>query len=656
MIIGLDIETRHGLKAQKDDFLLGCIVTENKKSYTFHQPQEMWDWIIAYGKKLNAQNKKLYVYSANHSFDWTMYAPRHHHLLKCISRQTFLWHYIEDDQDFLIRRETMIRQKRSVPKVKRNYITFLDLLSIYNTSIRTDKVAGLARIGEFIGVPKQETPLYLIENQPFVFSQQQLKEIETYCIRDTEIIIDAIQTVKDKLKSEGIRLHTLYSIHQIAMNRLLQKLRQQSCVLITQDQETKQFRFPKVKYPCIQLKHGSFHSRFCRGGIVQAYQQGTHQGCYKLDCNGFWQHALSEMPIPDIRTEFRIDKPLQKFNINQILKKEGYSHVLIESPKINFGLLPVRVKIKGNITNSYPTNNSYIVGHYTHIELRKALELGYIIHEMEYSVLFETMDHNPFVGVVKETYNIRKASKTEFDNWFYKQMGNSFVGKFTQCFPEYDIQNVLIKDVQQWLTAGYTVESSFSSSSSMTDYYTVTKPKGIRQRNYYSPILYAYTTAYARVLHHETISKFTPNQVLYVDTDSLILKDTTLQEIHQKVVISDKIGDWKFEHQHFNEDRTPKVETCTIWKEKFYDFAKQKHMSGVSLRDIQKYTPGDQTIKRHRLITSRMTEDESLIGTFKEEEINLSYSPKPIQKVYIDEYTEDTVLLHKKLVTLMQTI
>lgn len=646
MIIALDIETKRGLRAQPDNFLLGCIVTQDKQKHTFHTPDAMLSWILSKGEALNKYNKKLYVYAAHHQFDFLLYMQLNHPQLVQVSKKQFLYHVMETPEMFKQRCETMKKHNKPIPKEQRAYITFMDLFSIYNSSIRSTTAAGLKRVGQLIGKPKMETPDELMleslnpeETAKLKFTQPQIDQIEQYCLNDTEIIIDALDMVKMKLNQENIKIQILYTIHQIAMNRLLMKLRQNNSAMLEQDAR-KRYCFPKPKYPCIVSYSGELHTRFSRGGMVQAFQQGLFPETYKIDCNGFWQYVLSTMTIPDLNSEYRIDEPLKYMQPQDLFTKTGYSFVMLKCPVQDYGFLPVRVKLNGQLYSMLPANESIIIGHYTHAELAYALTLGYEVIHIEYSVLWEDMQQNDFKPIIHETYNLRKQAKSEFDDWFYKQMGNSFVGKFNQCFPETKLLNIPIEEVTKYKDQGYSVIGTHDR------FYTVQKVLGIRHRPYFAPILYATITANSRIQLHKTIMKFGPGKVLYTDTDSLILHNVTYNEIIDKVNISSKLGDWKFENKS-NESGRPIKEPSQIWKEKYYEFSDQVHMSGVSLKDTQFRTK--TSVKRKRLITPNMASDPSEIGLMKEEEIMLDYKEKPERKVYIDEYAEDSERMNELL-------
>lgn len=644
MIISLNIETKNPISeewgATPDNFLISSIIDEHEKNHGyFHTPVEMWDYILTLGKKLNLQGKKLYVYSANHRFDWYIYSPKDDPLIVGISDKVFLYHYREDEETKISRLKKLKKGTLS----HRTYIVFLDLFSIYNSSIRSSKSAGLKRVGELIGHEKQEIPPELITKD----SVKDLNIIKAYVDNDNLIVIKALAKIKDTLwKEENIKLRTLYSINQIAMNRVMQLLKLNKAEFLIRDKH--EIKMPPPKYPSHFQQGTSLHSQFARGGFNYTFKKSeidpaTNEPIpfaqtYKLDLNGFWQYCLSELECPNLATETKIETPLEHTTWKNISKYAGYCDILLESPQQNIPFLPVRI---GDI-NEHPKHSCLVKGQYCINEIDYALKIGYKIKHINYCVIFEKLSKNPFRKVIQDTYKIRtKYENSEFHNWLYKQLGNSFVGKYAQATISEEKICIPAKNSQEYINKGWTIERGLGT------YYIASKSLGYTAKSYYAPIIYALTTSESRVRLHKELSKFPHKTLLYSDVDSIITT-APLSEIKLLLNIGAALGQWKIENPKIN--GVPTAVPTITYKNKFYQFGSIKHASGISLKETNESTNLSQ-IKRTRMVTLAMAKNESEIGKFITETVTLTQEEKMLQKVYIDKFAEcskeDKKIIHE---------
>ena len=81
--------------------------------------------------------------------------------------------------------------------------------------------------------------------------------------------------------------------------------------------------------------------------------------------------------------------------------------------------------------NYFPKSRKFIIGTYTHDELQLALQHGYEIVNIEWSIVWEETQ-NPYKIITNKLYELRNKSKDDFDYWFYKQMQNHSYGKLAQ--------------------------------------------------------------------------------------------------------------------------------------------------------------------------------------------------------------------------------
>ena len=128
--------------------------------------------------------------------------------------------------------------------------------------------------------------------------------------------------------------------------------------------------------------------------------------------------------FPLLNSESYISDPLLIFDIDYLLQHIGIGRVLMYNKTNNIGVLPVRTPTG----NYFPKSDTYILGTYTFMEIKKALEEGYELLAMEWSITWK-QGHNPFTELTPRLYERRKQEKDPFNNFFYKEMQNRSYGK-----------------------------------------------------------------------------------------------------------------------------------------------------------------------------------------------------------------------------------
>ena len=104
-----------------------------------------------------------------------------------------------------------------------------------------------------------------------------------------------------------------------------------------------------------------------------------------------------------------------------ILEEIGLSHCLIYNKENKYGLLPIRTEIG----NYYPKENKYLIGTWTHQELRKAKKEGYEIKKILWSITYKEAKTNPLKNYMEELYKKRQEEQNQFNSYFYKMMMNA---------------------------------------------------------------------------------------------------------------------------------------------------------------------------------------------------------------------------------------
>jgi len=321
-------------------------------------------------------------------------------------------------------------------------------------------------------------------------------------------------------------------------------------------------------------------------------------------------------------------------NINLINKYEGISLCNIECPDLEIPLLPYRNDNK----LIFPTGK--FKGWHTHVELRKALQLGYKIEPIK--THYFTKNFKPFKKFVNDMYTERMSQKYEPMKLVYKILMSSLYGKFAQKlnqselyfmkgedrekvfnFLDYNYFNKcerykvdFIKELRYIDNEGNNI--SYPLISNVTDTENTKYPKFI------NPIFSIYTTSYARLELYKLFEKV--NKVYYCDTDS-IFTDTELKTSYD-------LGDIKLEM---------KVKKGIIVKPKFYYVEskdKKEFVKVKGCRNLKDYSDFNDLLKTKKNVYIKFSK-------FKESlRRNLNFNEKILMEKIID--IEDNKRIWKK--------
>lgn len=254
------------------------------------------------------------------------------------------------------------------------------------------------------------------------------------------------------------------------------------------------------------------------GGRCEAFGRGLIRNYKYYDFNSLYPFVMTKK-FPDPNT-LRIT---YKNDINYIKEYEGISDVEIECPNMQYPLLAFRTDVK----LLFPIGK--FRAFYTHVELRKAIKLGYkIIHIHKMYYFKATIE--PFKEFVIDLYELRLKYKKEKNPMEYivKIMLNSLYGKFGQRFWDRD----------NWQPFNLTLEELHKLDSfERFGNYIRTVMKQTRPANFCFPIWASYITAYARLHLYDYIKK---SKAVYCDTDSLLTK--------KDFGDSNKLGELKLEN------------------------------------------------------------------------------------------------------------
>jgi hypothetical protein len=227
-----------------------------------------------------------------------------------------------------------------------------------------------------------------------------------------------------------------------------------------------------------------------------------------------------------------------KNSLEKINKYHGISDITFDCPYMKYPLLPVRTKDK--LLFCVGKN---IRGFYTHIEIRKAIELGYKIKKVHETYYFKETIY-PFVDYVNDLYAKRmeyKKQKSPMED-ITKLMLNSLYGKFCQKFLDKEniVSSIIFDDTNK----------NIKSFEPYNDNNFVRVVEDREPSNFCMVMWGSMVTAYARLEIYKYLSEHNPT---YCDTDSIITRHT--------IPTSEKLGDMKLEME---------IKSGIIVKPKFY--------------------------------------------------------------------------------------
>lgn len=398
-------------------------------------------------------------------------------------------------------------------------ITFIDTMN-YAPGLSVEK------IGKILGIEKMEKPVNLGHRPK---DSGEWKYMIDYNMRDSELSRRFIEFLFDSFERLGATPKK--TIASTAMSLFKNKYLKEQFWRHSSDDLMMQF----------ESYYGGRTEAFCRGNIKD-YNY--------YDFNSLYPSVMMES-FPDPGT-------MHKNNLNStyyIKRFDGCSKVDIYCPKMEYPLLPYRTKEKV----IFPYGN--MTGVWTNAELRKAMDLGYIIKHIYWNIYF-TENIFPFKDYVKDMYDKRLEYKSKKDPMeiVVKLLMNSLYGKFGQRFMDRD--NVIP------FTMDADALSKYDYIERIGDYIRV-KQSYTEPSAFTIPIWASYVAAKGRLKLYDAIIKHRP---VYCDTDSIMTKNT--------VEDSKELGELKLE-MNIKEGIIVKPKFYALQDSKDHEYVKIK---GVSLR------------------------------------------------------------------------
>lgn len=475
-LYGFDVETCNNNK----DFYCGSVYAEramqdwNYKPYkVFFNPEDM----INEFKSEKYHNS--YIFATNLLFDANALFKEKIVYFHSLFRGSDVLYY----KGYTYNNKFTLKPHRS----KNKSITFLDTWNYAKLSVE--------KLGRLINIPKLKKPASLGR---FPDNNEEKQELVIYNIRDSEVTLKAARFLFDSFIKIGACPQL--TIASTSMNIFRTKYLK----------DNQYWLMPENLL--LKILDGYV------GGRTEAIGRGYIENYYYYDYNSLYPYTmLNELPDPNT---YRYTK---KGDMDLIFCYEGMSLVTIDAPNMMYPLLQMKCD-----KLLFPCGQ--FKRWYTHLELRKALELDYRIIKIHETIYFKNTCR-PFYEMITNLYNLRIKYQAENSPMEYvvKIIMNSLYGKFAQGFLERD--NLVPEASLSYLNL-----MNIKKPERVGKYFMRIKQR-VKPAVFCIPIWAAYITAFARLKLYEAISYCKP---IYYDTDSLITK--------KKLPTSNKLGDLKLEH------------------------------------------------------------------------------------------------------------
>lgn len=499
-ILSFDVET-----CDNNQTFLVCDVYDGFTHKTFFNKQDVVNYLIF------TRHPNTYICATNLQFDFTTLIPK---------EQLYKFNIISRGSKFIMCSysfATDIEDKHDSHANK-----FIDSLNHYLGSVES--------AGKILNIPKLETPCYIglmpdrnkkatvwIDKERKKFKTLDIDEWEYLIIynqRDTEVTYKLMEFFQKSYNELGCEMKITIASTALNLWRrqfLPETLYKESFVL--EDDSINKLIFDSY--------YGGRTECFARG-----YIKADNNTSIKIfDINSLYPACMCEAyPLPQ-----SVVKP-DNFTESNIFNYMGVSEVTISIDYLHYPLLPYRDVVTKKLLFPIGTWR----GTYTHLELKKAIQLGYKIEKIHNQIIY-TKSFYPFRDYVITLYNLRqhyKSIKSPLEITV-KLLMNSLYGKLAQkSFNEikwFNLSEMSKEEWEEWLN---------STDTETFDNVGFSRTKKDSDSNFIYPILASYVTSYGRLKIYDYLTKYNG---LYCDTDSII----TFMDIPN----SNELGEMKLENE-----------------------------------------------------------------------------------------------------------
>jgi len=363
----------------------------------------------------------------------------------------------------------------------------------FNDSANLMGFLSLNAVGKSVGMEKYPTPPDLLTEDDdipeWVCPRHHRKWcVECYCLQDSEIVYKAVNLFQEFINSYGANLGNTLAATAMNLYRAA---------------------FMDREYLTPFPNRNDYARNAYYGGRVEPIAVGLWEDVNCYDVNSLYPYVMSVFPYPDPDT---LVGPTHYTSLELINKYEGVSDVTVDVPYSDIPLLPYRYD--GKLFFPY----GRLRGHYTHIELRRAMSLGARI-QIIHTTLYAKRTCAPFRSYVETLYKRRLEYKATGDprEFVVKRLLNSLYGKFGQ---HADGALVSLVPIEEYLTR---------KPVAGVENYTIGNRGYVRIPvamynipSYLNTLWAAYVTAYARLTLFDYLCR-EDQQVVYCDTDSVFV-------------------------------------------------------------------------------------------------------------------------------------
>lgn len=539
--------------------LIGIRRSSRKKTRWFTDNEKAFRYVEEIQEEKKKQGKNLYVYAHNFRYDLSGFGRNY--LNRTDKVKIIRWSPLYG---------ILNPQKEGEKGKKVGFL--LDSLSFFPFP--------LEEVGKMVGIKKPELPKDATD----------INELKVRCNADIEIVIQALRSLKrclvTKLEWNAKRMTTGPKLAMTYFNTECRKsLYCKRCNITwrqnntTNSEELKCLKcnnkghtfngYLKRDNKMHPTKYGNFLRDAYYGSRNEAGLRGEQEEITLIDINSMYPKCMTVISFPDIQHEEMLEGGvLDVYSPEEIINeiaRIGVIEATVFCPerKDKIGCLPVRLE---NRTH-YPTkfvndkdglirrlseyegtrdlieevrnglNGGIVRGKWHSLTLRTALEEGYRILKIHNAVKYDPLPFNPLKSIMEKLHKLKKGERDEIMKHAIKLLMNSLYGKFGETTPETKREICHRKDVNKWLEKGYKHEGNFE------EYYSMTKELGRKLSKNAHPMIALTITAMGQDLIYKEISKIPREDFVYMDTDSIIMKN--FDKHKDKFKFGEDMGEWK---------------------------------------------------------------------------------------------------------------
>lgn len=281
-------------------------------------------------------------------------------------------------------------------------------------------------------------------------------------------------------------------------------------------------KFFSPELPLIKNEVKAFARKAYFGGRVEIFKpvfkaRSDDEKMYYQDINSLYPSVMHDYEYPG---EFLC------WSTTYFPDRFGIYHVQVYAPEtLEFPVLGI------SMDGKFVFPVGYFEGHFTNVELNKALALGYRIEKIFKGALFRNAG-KMFQPFVAHFYGLRKASSDPVEKIIYKDIMNHLYGRLA------------INEIRDQISLEPSKGSKIVTTFKIRDYEIRLYSKEKKIFTYSNPVLSCFVTSYARLRLYSFFEQCNFD-VFYCDTDSIFSRTPC--------PFSDELGQMKLEDDTIRE-------------------------------------------------------------------------------------------------------